>query len=83
MENSTPDTNTGGTAIPQITVQDLAGIKSIIEAACQRGAFRAEEMKPIGELYDRLAGFLSAVQPQVTPPDQEGIAPITEPSTGE
>jgi hypothetical protein len=83
MENTTPnDTNPNGPDIPQITVQDLAGLQNVIEAACQRGAFRANEMKAVGELYDRLAAFLKAIQPVVTPPDSGGISPITEP-TGE
>lgn len=79
MENTTPETNTGGPDIPQITVQDLAGLQNVIEAACQRGAFRANEMKAVGELYDRLAGFLQAIQPVVTPPEENGVAAITEP----
>ena len=83
MENTTPETNNGGPEIPQITVQDLAGLQNVIEAACQRGAFRANEMKTVGELYDRLAAFLTAIQPVVTSPDQLGIPPVTEPSTGE
>lgn len=80
MENTTPETTASGAEIPQITVQDLAGLQNVIEAACQRGAFRANEMKAVGELYDRLAGFLRAIQPTVTPPDESGVAPITEPT---
>lgn len=82
MENTTPEPNNSGPDIPQITVQDLAGLQNVIEAACQRGAFRANEMKAVGELYDRLAGFLKAIQPVVTPPEDASIPPITDP-TGE
>lgn len=47
--------------LPQITVQDLASIQSCIDVACQRGAFRANEMAAIGTLYDKLANFLQAI----------------------
>jgi hypothetical protein len=48
----------------QITVVDLARIKTIIETACSRGAFQAAEMKAVGEVYDRLAAFLGSVMSQ-------------------
>jgi hypothetical protein len=48
----------------QITVVDLARIKSIIETACSRGAFQAAEMKTVGDIYDRLTAFLEAVVAQ-------------------
>jgi len=47
--------------LPQITVQDLASIQSCIDVACQRGAFRANEMAAVGTLYDKLANFLQAI----------------------
>lgn len=48
----------------QITVEDLARIKTIIELSCGRGAFQAAEMKTVGEVYDRLSAFLDAVVTQ-------------------
>jgi hypothetical protein len=48
----------------QITLQDLAVIKNLIDVACQRGAFRAEEMRTVGELYEKLSGFLETVVAQ-------------------
>lgn len=47
--------------IPAITLQDLMALKSVVEAAAARGAFRAEEMTNVGALYDKLANFLKAV----------------------
>ena len=47
-----------------ITVADLNLIKNIIDLASTRGAFRAAEMKQIGEVYDKLAVFLEAVVAQ-------------------
>jgi hypothetical protein len=45
----------------QITISDLATIKELINLACTRGAFRGEEMTSVGEVYDKLTGFLDTV----------------------
>jgi hypothetical protein len=47
-----------------ITVADLNLLKNIIDLASTRGAFRAAEMKEIGEVYNKLATFLEAVVAQ-------------------
>ncbi len=47
-----------------ITVTDLGGLKNIIDLACTRGAFRAEEMQQVGELYNKLNNFLEAIVAQ-------------------
>ena len=47
-----------------ITVTDLGAIKNIIDLACTRGAFRADEMQQVGELYNKLNNFLEAVVAQ-------------------
>jgi hypothetical protein len=46
---------------PQITISDLAIAKNLISVACERGAFRAEEMTTVGELYDKLTQFLEHI----------------------
>jgi len=48
----------------QITLADLAQIRNIINTACTRGAFKADEMRSVGEVYDRLAAFLDSVLEQ-------------------
>jgi hypothetical protein len=45
----------------QITINDLILIKELVEVACSRGAFRANEMTSVGEVYDRLTVFLNTV----------------------
>ena len=58
----------------QITIADLDMIKNIIDLASTRGAFRAAEMKQVGEVYDKLTAFLAAVVAQAQaqePSDQE------------
>lgn len=58
----------------QLTVTDLASIQSVIDAACSRGAFRASEMKHVGELYEKLSNFLTTLraQEQEPPTPNEG-----------
>lgn len=46
---------------PNLTIQDLGSIKDIIDVACSRGAFRAQEMTTVGAVYDRLDVFLQSV----------------------
>lgn len=48
----------------ELTVQDLNAIKQIIDVASQRGAFRPNEMMTIGQTYNKLETFLSAVSSQ-------------------
>ena len=48
----------------ELTVQDLNALKQIIDVASQRGAFRPNEMTTIGQVYNKLETFLSAVTAQ-------------------
>lgn len=45
---------------PELTVQDLQAIKSIIDVASQRGAFKPGEMMTVGQTYNKLEQFLEA-----------------------
>lgn len=49
---------------PDLNIQDLIGLKSIIDIATQRGAFKANELEGVGRLYNRLNMFLEAVTKQ-------------------
>jgi hypothetical protein len=48
----------------EITIADLNLLKDIIDLASTRGAFRASEMKDVGEVYNKLVVFLDAVLEQ-------------------
>ena len=48
----------------EITIADLNLLKDIDDLASTRGAFRAAEMKEIGEVYNKLTSFLEAVVAQ-------------------
>lgn len=54
----------------QLTVADLASIKSLLEAACNRGAFKAHEMSNVGSIYDKLTKFVEYTAAQVAAQQQ-------------
>ena len=65
-----------------ITVADLNLLKNIIDLASTRGAFHPSEMKEIGEVYEKLTAFLSAVIAQAAEQEAEKLAEAGE-SKGE
>lgn len=48
-------------AAPDLNLNDLAALKSIIDVATQRGAFRAPELETVGKTYNKLSNFLESV----------------------
>jgi hypothetical protein len=54
-----------------ITVADLNLLKNIIDLASTRGAFRAAEMKQVGEVYEKLEVFLESVVAQAAAQEAE------------
>jgi hypothetical protein len=56
----------------QLSITDLAVLKNAIETACSRGAFKAAEMKTVGEVYDKLSMFLDTVIKQAEAEMQAG-----------
>jgi len=64
-----------------ITVADLNLLKNIIDLASSRGAFRAAELKEVGEVYNKLVLFLEAVVAQA---QEQGLQnPDADQSQGE
>lgn len=49
---------------PDLSIQDLSSMKSIIDVACQRGTFKANEMAQVGQTYDKLETFLNEIARQ-------------------
>lgn len=45
----------------ELTISDLKTIQNIIDAVTQRGAFRANELAAVGEVYNRLTAFIDSV----------------------
>ena len=46
---------------PDLNISDLAALKSIVEVATQRGAFRANELEAVGKTFNKLNEFLDSV----------------------
>lgn len=44
-----------------LTIQDLVLVAQIIQLTSQRGAYRAEELANVGNLYNKLVAFLESV----------------------
>ena len=61
---ATTEAPTSETQGPDLTVQDLQALKSIIDVASQRGAFKPNEMMTVGQTYSKLETFLAAVAQQ-------------------
>jgi hypothetical protein len=53
-----------------LTVQDLAGLRSVIDVASSRGAFKAAEMEAVGKLFNKLNAFLEQVAKQQPAPTE-------------
>jgi hypothetical protein len=47
-----------------LTVSDLNAMKTIIDLASSRGAFKANEMLAVGTIYNKLSTFLSSISKQ-------------------
>ena len=45
---------------PNLTIADLILTAQIIQAAAPKGLFKAEELKVVGDFYERLIGFLES-----------------------
>jgi len=67
-----------------LTINDLQAMKTIIDIASSRGAFKPNEMVAVGQTYTKLATFLDTVakaQPQQPPAGAPAATPAT-PATG-
>jgi hypothetical protein len=61
-----------------ITIADLSQIKIIIEVACERGAFRAPELKTVGTIYERLSSFLDTAMIDTATQSPDGVDTNTQ-----
>jgi hypothetical protein len=56
----------------QLTVGDMASLKGLLEAACNRGAFKATEMSTVGAIYDKLSKFVEVTTAQLAAQQAQG-----------
>lgn len=57
-KNPNPQSTPASEDVVDLTLQDLASIKSIIDIAQSRGAFKTSEMVPVGTVATKLEKFL-------------------------
>lgn len=57
---------------PDLNIQDLSAMRSIIDVASSRGAFKPAEMMMVGQTYNKLVAFLDAVAKQAEAAKQQG-----------
>jgi len=48
----------------QLTLNELVAMKSIIDIASSRGAFKPNEMVAVGQTYNKLTAFLESIKQQ-------------------
>lgn len=63
----------------ELTIQDLAMARAIIEIATERSVFKANELAGVGTLYNKLDAFLKQVEAQAKAA-QEGAAAAQAPA---
>ena len=63
-ETQAPEASAEAPAAPNLTVNDLAAVANVIDLAVQRGAFKAAEAKQVGEVFEKVAGFVQHVSEQ-------------------
>jgi hypothetical protein len=57
-----PEQATQPAAGEGLNISDLNAVRSIIDVATQRGAFKAAELEAVGKIYNRISTFLDSVQ---------------------
>ena len=53
---------TAPVAAPQLNINDLIAMRNVIDVVTKRGAFQANELSSVGQLFDKLNTFLDAAQ---------------------
>ena len=56
----------------QLTIADMASLKNLLEAAANRGAFKANEMSAVGAIYDKLTRFVEVTTAQLAEQQAQG-----------
>ena len=63
VQNQTAETAAPAPEAPpaDLNISDLVELKSIVEVASQRGAFKAAELEAVGKTFNKLNTFLESV----------------------
>ena len=67
----------------QLTINDIALARDVIDLACKRGAFSGAEVKQVGILYEKIDLFIKAAVAQAEAEQQADAGPesAVEPET--
>jgi cell division protein FtsL len=65
VEQPTPESAQQESA--ELTINDLNAMKTIIDIASSRGAFKPNEMVAVGQTYTKLSAFLESVAKTAKP----------------
>lgn len=60
-QQATEQTTAQQPQVPDLNVSDLMALKSIVDVASQRGAFKAAELESVGRTYNKLSMFLDHI----------------------
>ena len=60
VQSAEPTATAQTAPAPGLTIGDLVLTAQVIQRASTAGVFRAEELKPVGDFYDRLIKFLES-----------------------
>ena len=61
----------------QLTINDIALARDVIDLACKRGAFSGAEVKQVGTLYEKIDLFIKAALAQAEA-DKQAEAGVPE-----
>lgn len=56
-----PETSPQQPSGAELNISDLMALRSIVDVASQRGAFKAAELESVGKIYNKLNNFLESV----------------------
>jgi hypothetical protein len=57
---------------PELSLNDLMAMRNLIDVVTQRGAFKANELLDVGQLFNKLNAFLSAAEAQTKSDQPQG-----------
>jgi hypothetical protein len=67
----------------QINVADLALLRNLVEVASTRGAFKADELSTVGQVYDKLNAFLNRLVEEAEQAEKSAVNESKSTESGE
>lgn len=70
IDQTTPE-NKGEEPV-QLTLADLQTVLNVVDLASSRGAFRGDELKTVGENYEKIKKFLTMISEAQKAKEEDG-----------